>query len=202
MRRLALLLAVLAAPALAQDLPAATADQFRDDVQLVTRTVATVALLHNADGVYPSTAFALLGGRAAGQTGLRGGASAALSALTVETDGSSVAIEMVPLPREPYAREDDVIRIVVSLDDGYYKGRYEIQRREDPDDGGGTVAYDRRDGLIVTRAFGTACVDVEEARAQLMAGTFTAAPGSLGPSPLEIRVHPDAPEPTLFGSGE
>jgi len=203
MKRLALMAALVAAPVFAQDLPAATADQFRDHVQLVTRTVATVALLHDADGAFPSTAFDLLGGREAGRTGLRGSAAAALSALSVENDGPMVSIEIVPLPTAPYEREDDVIRVIVTRDgDGLYQGRYEIQRRAAPEDGAKVLDYDRRDGLVVTRAFGTACVDPAMVREQLAAGTFDAAPGSLGPAPLQIRVHPAAAEPTLFGAGE
>ena len=182
-----------------RDLPAATTDQFREDVRLITRAVATAALVHDATGAYPSTPFALLGSRAGAQTGLR---TAPLSALTVEDDGAALAVEIVPLPTAPYERADDVVRVVVTRDeDGLYKGRYEIRRRMAPEEGGDQIAYDRRDGLVVTRAFGTACVDVETVRQQLAAGAFDAEPGSLGPSPPEIRVHPAADEPTLFGAG-
>ncbi|WP_420454250.1 hypothetical protein [Rubrivirga sp.] len=198
MTRLLLLAALVAAPALAQSDPAlaGTADQFRDDVRAVTAMVATAALLHDADGAFPRTPFGLLGSAQAGRTDLR---SFPLSDLLVGGDGDRLVLDYTPLPQDPYVRQDRVVRVVVTRDaDGLYKGAYEITRRADPDDGGERLPYDVAGRYRVERGFGTACVDVETIRLQLASGSFDPEPGTLGPTPLAIRVHPPGEDEPVF----
>ena len=167
---------------------APTADQFRDDLRVVTHLVATTALVHDATGAFPDTPFALLGSRQATRTELR---AVPLSDLGVEAGPDRVTYTYVPLPTDPYVRTDDVISLTVTRNaDGTYAGDYEIVRREAPADGGERIAYDRAGRYYVTRGFGTACVDVATVEAQLAAGTFAPEPGTLGPEPLTVQVRP------------
>ncbi len=208
-----LLAALVAAPALAQDGPlTARADgtvgdpvpmsvtvppadealfdtdrQFRDDLRAVTNVVATVALVHEATGAFPTSTFDLLGSRAADQTRLRG---MPLSDLSVSRDGDGLVVRYVPLPVDPYVREDDVVRITITRDAGeLYKGDYEILRQADPDEGGKRLPYDVAGRYRVLRGYGTACVDVATVRDRLAAGSYAPEPGTLGPEPLTTRVH-------------
>ena len=190
MIRTLLLAALVAAPVLAQSDPALapTADQFRDDLRAITNVVATAALVHDATGAYPTTTFGLLGAAAADRTRLR---ATPLSDLTVGRDGDGIVVRYVPLPVDPYVREDRVVEVAVSRgEDGLYKGTYEILRRADPDEGGERLPYDVAGRYRVTRGFGTACVDVATVRQRLAAGAYAPEPGSLGPEGLTVRVHP------------
>ncbi len=174
---------------------AATADQFRDDLRTVTAMVATAALVHDADGAFPRTPYELLGSVSADQTDLR---DVALSSLSV-TGGERMVLDYVLLPQSPYVRQDRVVRVEITRDaDGLYKGAYEITRRADPDDGGARLPYDVAGRYRVERGVGTACVDVATARLQLAAGSFTAEPGTLGPTPLTVRVHPPGERAPVF----
>ena len=209
-RTTALLAALVAAPALAQAPPLAaptsdpvlseTADLFRDDVRLVTNLVATAALVHDADGAFPTTPFGLLGSDAAGQTDLR---ATPLSDLQVERDGERLIVTAVPLPRDPYVREDRVIRLAVTPGEGgRYTGDYEVVRRADPDQGGRRLAYDQAGRYLVERGFGTACVDLDVVRGLLAAGTYAPEPGSLSAAPLTVTVHPvGEAEPVFYREG-
>lgn len=197
-RRALLLTALVAGPALAQSDPtlSPTADQLRDDLRAITNVVATAALVHDATGAFPTTPFGLLGSVPADQTRLR---SEPLSDLTVGAEGGRLVIDYVPLPRDPYVREDRVVRVVVSRDaDGLYTGDYEIHRRADLDEGGERLPYDRAGRYLVTRGYGTACVDVGTVRQRLAAGTFAPEPGTLGPEPLTVRVHPVGEDAPVF----
>ncbi len=193
-----------AGPAVAQtstDVPvtsdpvlAPTAEQFRDDLRIVTHMVATAALAHDATGAFPTTPFGLLGSAAASRTGLR---ATPLSDLTVGRDGERLVLSYVPLPTDPYVPEDRVVRLVVTPGaDGRFTGDYEIRRRANPDWGGRMLPYDTAGTYRVERGFGTACVDLGIVQSQLAAGTFSPEPGTLSAEPLTIRVHPvgqDAP---------
>lgn len=203
------LVALLAGPAAAQTADrapdsdpalAATADQFRDDLRTVTHMVATAALAHDAAGAFPATPFELLGSAAAGRTDLR---SVALSDLTVGRDGERLVLTYVPLPTDPYVRQDRVVRLVVTPGaDGRFTGDYEIRRRDDPDRGGRTLPYDVAGRYLVERGFGTACVDLAVVRGQLAAGTFAPEPGTLSAEPLTVRVHPvGQAEPVFYREG-
>ena len=175
--------AALSDPALAP-----TAEQLRDDLRTVTHMVATAALARDAAGDFPTTPFGLLGSAAASRTGLR---AVALSELTVGRDGDRLVLSYVPLPEDPYVREDRVVRLVVTPGaGGRFTGDYEIRRRADPDQGGRTLPYDTAGRYLVERAFGTACVDLAVVQGQLAAGTFAPEPGTLSAEPLTIRVHP------------
>ncbi|PAP77808.1 hypothetical protein [Rubrivirga marina] len=213
MIRSLLLAALVAAPALAQEEPLRarqdgtigdptpmvtvyaadeglfeTDRQFRDDLRAITNVVATAALVHDATGAYPTTTFGLLGSRPADRTRLRG---MPLSDFTVSRDGDGVVVRYVPLPVDPYVREDRVVRVTVTQDaDGLYKGDYEILRQADPDEGGERLPYDVAGRYRVTRGYGTACVDVATVQQQLAAGSYAPEPGTLGPEPLTTRVHP------------
>lgn len=198
MIRSLLLVVLVAAPALAQSDPALgpTDAQFRDDLRAVTNVVATAALVHDATGAFPTTTFGLLGSPAADRTRLRG---MPLSDLTVSRDGDGVVVRYVPLPVDPYVREDDVVRVTISQDpDGLYKGAYEILRQADPDEGGERLPYDVAGRYRVVRGYGTACVDVATVRDRLAAGSYTPEPGTLGPEPLTTRVHPVGRVEPLF----
>ena len=165
-----------------------TAEQFRDDLRTVTNMVATAALAHDAAGDFPTTPFGLLGSAAASQTGLR---STPLSGLSVSRDGDRLVLSYVPLPDDPYVREDRVVRLVVTPGaDGRFTGDYEIRRRADPDQGGRALPYDVAGRYLVERGFGTACVDLAVVQSQLAAGTFAPEPGTLSAEPLTIQVHP------------
>ena len=51
-------------------------------------------------------------------------------------------------------------------------------------------------------ASGTACVDAATVREQLAAGTYSNAPGTLGPEPLTVRVVPvGADTPVYYQEG-
>ncbi len=199
--RLCSLLALLAAgasPVLAQSDPAlaSTADAFRDDLRLVTNVVATTALIHDATGAFPTTPFGLLGSAAARQTELR---STPLSELDIHSEADRVVLRYVPLPVAPYVREDEVVEIAIQRgEDGTYTGAYQITRREALDDGGARIPYDEAGRYRVERGFGTACVDLATVRAQLAAGTYAPEPGTLGPEPLAIRVHPPGDAAPVF----
>ena len=204
MTRLLLLLALAPGLAFAQNLDtdlegdpalAATSDQFQDDLEGVTAVLATVALVHGETGAYPRTTFGLLGSRQAGRTGLR---ARSLSEMSVTPTADGVTVRYVPLPTAPYVRRDRVVEMTVTLDDGLYSADYEVVRREDPDDGGDRIAYDRAGRYLVTRGYGTACADLEVVQGQLRDGTFRAEPGTLGPRPLTVRVHPVGEDEPVF----
>ena len=173
---------------------APTAEQFRDDLRTVTNMVATVALAYDATGDFPATPFDLLGSAAADRTDLR---ATPLSDLTVSRDGERLVLSYVPLPQDPYVREDHVVRLVVTPGaDGRFTGDYEIRRRADLDQGGRMLPYDVAGTYLVERGYGTACVDLGIVQGQLAAGTYAPEPGTLSTEPLTIRVHPvgeDAP---------
>lgn len=198
MTRLFLLGALLPCVALAQTSDPAlapTADQFASDLEAVSHVLATVALIHGETGVYPRTPFGLLGSRQADRTRLRG---RSLSALSVTPTSSGLTVRYVPLPTAPYVRQDRPVEMTVALEDGLYKAEYEIVRREDPDDGGDRIAYDQAGRYRVARGFGMACVDLEVVQRQLAAGTFRAEPGTLGPEPLTVQVHPVGRDSPVF----
>ena len=207
---LALLAAVAAGPALAQDMAdgpmtgdpalAGTADLFRQDLRLVTNLVATAALAYDADGAFPTTAFGLLGSPAAARTDLR---STPLSDLTLSRDGTRLVLTAVPLPTDPYVREDRVVRLTVTPGEGgRFTGDYEVVRRADPDQGGRPLPYDQAGRYLVERGFGTACVDLPVVQGLLAAGTYAPEPGTLSAEPLTVTVHPpgDA-EPVFYREG-
>ncbi len=199
MTRLVLLTAFLtAAPALAQSDASLepTYQQFVQDLRVVTNMVATAGLVHDRTGAFPSTSFELLGSASADRTGLR---RTPLSSLSVGRDGDRLVLDYVPLPVSPYERQDDVVRIVVTAQpDGQYTGDYEIRRRDDPDQGGRMLPYDRAGRFVVGKGYGTACVDLGVVREQLAAGTYTAEPGRLSASPLTVRVHPPGQEAPVY----
>ena len=195
MTRPLLALLFLAASAQAQDgALAPTADRFEGDLALATRVAATAALAHDADGVFPASAFGLLGSRWASQTDLR---DVPLSSLLVSGLGDGVRLEYVPLPTDPYVREDLVVSLTLTPGvDGQYRGEYEIRRRTDADDGARPLPYDLADRYRVERAFGTLCVEADRVRTAVASGTFEPDPTLLSSEPLTVRVHPvgeDAP---------
>ena len=201
MTRALLLTALLAAPALAQTTGdpalAPTADRFRTDLRTITNVVATAALVYDRTGAYPDTPYALLGSRAADQTGLR---RTPISFLSLDRSGDQVVVELVPLPSDPYVRTDDVMRITVSRGaDGLFTGDYEIRRRQAPADGADPLPYDRTGRYLVTRGFGTACVDLGTVQDRLAAGTYAPEPGTLGTRELTVEVRPvGEAEPVLY----
>ena len=175
---------------------APTAEQFRDDLRTITNMVATAALVHDATGAFPTTAFGLLGHPAADRTALR---TTPLSSFNVSTDGGRLVLDYVPLPEDPYVRQDDVVRVVVTPGaDGRYTGDYEIRRRDDLDRGGRMLPYDTAGRYRVERGYGTACVDLATVRDRLAAGTYAPEPGTLSTEPLTIRVHPTGEAAPVF----
>jgi hypothetical protein len=206
MIRALLLAGLVASPALAQIDPftaesdpvlAETAAHFRgEDVRDVTDVVATVALVYDATGAFPTTAFEVLGSQAADQTGLR---REPLSDFSVSRGGDGVVVRYVPLPVDPYVREDLVVSVAITRgDDGLFTGAYEILRQSDPDEGGERLPYDVAGRYRVLRGYGTACVDVATVRERIAAGTYSPEPGSLGPSRMAIRVHPLGEETPVY----
>ncbi|MDT0632347.1 hypothetical protein [Rubrivirga litoralis] len=202
MTRLLLLAALLAAPlAHAQTSDgdpalAETAALLRDDFDHLTRMTATAALLHEADGVFPATAFDLLGSRSAERTGLR---TTPLSALDLEQLGETLRLVYVPLPQDPYVPEDHVITLTVVPDGaGRYRGEYEVVRRENPDRGGAAIPYDVAGQYRVERAFGTLCVETALVEPMLAAGAFVPDPAALSTTPLTLRVHPPGEDEPVF----
>ncbi len=162
--------------------------QFRDDLRAITNVVATIALVHDATGAYPTTTFGLLGSTWADRTGLR---KTPLSDLTVSRNGDGIVVRYVPLPVDPYVREDEVVQVTIAQDpDGLYKGAYEILRQADPDEGGERLPYDVAGRYRIVRGYGTTCVDVATVQERLAAAAYAPEPGTLGPEPLETRVHP------------
>lgn len=175
---------------------AATSEHLRDDLAPLTWLTATAALAHDETGAFPATAFDLLSGPWATQTGVR---SVPLSSLDVRAEGGRVVLTYVPLPTAPYVREDDVVRLTVSADGDAYRGTYEILRREDPDLGGRPLPYDVAGRYRVERAFGTVCVEVPRVRALVAEGRFVPDPAALSAEPLTLRVHPPGePAPVYF----
>jgi hypothetical protein len=202
MTRLLTLAALLAAPlAAAQDgdpALAATADRLRDDAGHVTRVVSAAALAHEATGAFPDTPFALLAGPWATGTDLRG---LALSSLTVAASGDRLEVTYVPLPR-PYVREDRVVTLTVTPDGDTYRGAYTVERREDPDLGGGPLPYDTAGRYRVERASGTVCVDAGRAAALVARGAYEPDPALLSDEPVVVRVRPlGEPGPVLYREG-
>ena len=201
MTRSLLLAALLAAPAAhaqADGDPALaeTAALLRDDFDHLTRMTAAAALAHEATGVFPDTDFALLGSRAADRTGAR---RVPLSALDLEQLGDALRLVYVPLPQDPYVRQDHVVTLTVVPDGaGRYRGEYEVVRREDPDAGGAALPYDVAGRYRVGRAFGTVCVETALVEAMLADGPFVADPARLSAAPLTLRVHPPGEDEPVF----
>lgn len=200
-RLLPLLVLLAAAPAAAQT-PATgdralaqTAAQFEDDLGLLTRAASAAALARAETGSFPDTPFTLLAGPWAGQTGLR---SVPLSSLDVTAEGDRLVLTLVPLPQDPYVREDDVARLTLTPDGETVRGEYEVVRRADPDDGGAPIPYDVAGRYRVERAFGTLCVEVPRIRALVAEGRFVPDPTLLSSEPLTVRVHPPGEETPVF----
>lgn len=178
-------------PALAQ-----TADLLREDFEHLTRMTATAALLHESSEAFPATSFDLLGSRAAERTGAR---SLSLSALDLEQLGGTLRLVYVPLPQDPYVREDRVVTLTVAPDGaGRYRGEYEVVRREDPDAGGMQLPYDTAGRYRVERAFGTVCVETALVEDMLAEGPFVADPARLSREPITLRVHPPGEAEPVF----
>lgn len=199
---LALLLgaAPLAAPVLAQTgdpALAPTADALRADLEPVMRLAATAALAHAETGAFPASAFDLLGRSWATDTEAR---ALPLSSLDVTASEAALEVGFVPLPTDPYVREDHVVSLTLRPEaGGSYRGEYQIVRREDPDLGGGVLPYDLAGRYRVERALGTFCIEAERVRALLARGAFSADPTALSDEPLTMRVHPPGePEPVYF----
>ena len=178
-------------PALAE-----TAALLRDDFDHLTRMTAAAALVREATGAFPDTDFALLGSRPAEQTGAR---ALPLSALDLEQLGDNLRLVYVPLPRDPYVRQDHVVTLTVVPDGaGRYRGEYEVVRREDPDAGGVALPYDVAGRYRVGRAFGTICVETALVEGMLADGPFVADPARLSTTPLTVRVHPPGEDEPAF----
>lgn len=165
-----------------------TADRFDTDLALLTRVASAAALAHNTEGAFPASTFELLGRSWAGATGLR---AVPFSALSVAASGAGVEITYVPLPVDPYVREDLVVTLTLAADaDGRYRGDYQIVRQEDAEAGGGRLPYDVAGRYRVERALGTLCVEADRIRAAVAAGPFVPDPSALSTEPLTVVVHP------------
>ncbi len=197
MTRTLLAALLVAASAHAQDdALASTSDRFEADLALVTRVAATAALVHDADGTFPMSAFGLLGSRWAGQTDLR---AVPLSSLILTDRGDAVQVEYVPLPTDPYVREDLVVTLTLTPEgSGRYRGAYEIRRRADAEDGARPLPYDIAARYRVERAYGTLCVEAERIRGAVADGSFEPDPTQLSSEPLTIRVHPPGEGAPVF----
>lgn len=171
-------------PALAQ-----TAAQFGSDLDVLARLTTTAALVRERTGQFPATPFALLGSDEAGPTGAR---ALPLSALDVTAGGDSLVMRYVPLPVDPYVREDLVVTATVVRDaTGRATVRHEMRRFADADDGGHLLLYDRTGTYRVERGYGVLTIDVAAARRSADAGTF--APRDVFATSfgdLTVRVHP------------
>lgn len=199
-RPLALAVLLTAAPALAQTgdpALAPTADALRGDLGTVLRVASTAALVHAETGAFPATPFDLLGRSWATDTGVR---STPLSSMTVAGTGAEAEVGFVPLPTDPYVREDEVVTLTLRPGaGGLYRGEYQIIRRADPDDGGATLPYDVAGRYRVERAFGTFCIEADRLRALVAEGQFAPDPALLSDEPLTLRVHPPGePEPVYY----
>lgn len=201
MKRLLALAALLATtPALAQTgdpALAPTAGALRADLETVMRVASTAALAHAETGAFPASAFDLLGRSWSAGTGVR---STPLSSMTVAPSGGEVEVGYVPLPTDPYVREDEVVTFTLRPEaDGLYRGTYTIVRRADPDDGGATLPYSVAGRYRVERAVGTFCIEAERVRSLVAEGRFTPDPALLSREPLTLRVHPPGePEPVYY----
>ena len=210
-----LLLAALAAPlaAEAQTDPASdlgrrphasdaalapTAAEFGRDLDVLARLAAPAALVRERTGQFPATPFALLGSDEAGPTGAR---ALPLSALDVTAAGDSLVMRYVPLPVDPYVREDLVVTATLTRDAaGRATVRHEMRRQAAPADGGRQLLYDRAGEYRVERGYGALSIDVATARRAVDAGRF--APRDVfetGLGDLTVRVHPvGAATPVYF----
>lgn len=197
-RTLIAALLVLASTAGAQNdrALALTADRLDADLALLTRVASAAALAHDAEGAFPSTTFGLLGSRWADQTDLR---AVPFSSLDVTLSGEAVEMVYVPLPENPYVREDEVVTLTLTPEpDGRYRGTYQIVRRADPDEGGRPLPYDLADPYRVERAFGTLCVEADLIRGLIAEGAFVPDPTRLSTEPVTIRVHPPGEDAPVF----
>ena len=197
----ALLAAPLALPASAQDANgdpalAQTADRLRDDLRHVARVASAAALAHEATGAFPDTPFALLAGPWATDTSLR---AFPLSSMAVVASPGRLDVTYVPLPTDPYVREDDVVTLTVTPEGGTYRAAYAIDRREDPDLGGDALPYDTAGRYRIERASGVLCLDPERVAALAARGAFEPDPTLLSAEPLLVHVRPvDEPEPVFY----
>jgi len=198
---------VVAAPALAQsDAPLArTAEIFQADLADLARLATAAALVHERTGAFPATPYGLLGSPEAGQTRAR---AFRLSELSVAPSGDGLSMRYVPLPVSPYVREDLVVTATVRPDSaGRYTVTHEMLRREDAEDGGDALLYDRAGTYRVERGFGRLCIDTAAARRMIAEGTYgpenrpqTALNATSGD--LRVRVHPPGEaEPVFFEAG-
>ncbi len=206
MLRSLLLLLAFAGPAAAQSAEdasdpvlAPTEARLRADLDLALRLATTAILVHDRTGTFPTDAFALLGSDEAGPTGAR---ALALSALTMEAPPAEAAtaigaFRVVPLPTDPYVRDDTPMHVVVlRRADGTYEVQTRVRRERDPDLGGGRLLYDSVGRYEVQSGVGVVCVDLARVRAMLAAGTFSPEPTALSAEPFMVRVVPpgeDAP---------
>ena len=193
----ALLLLACAASAQSDPTLSPTADRFESDLALLTRVASTAALAHDADDAFPSTTFGLLGSRWADQTDLR---AVPFSALDVTRSGEGVELVYVPLPVDPYVRDDEVVTLTLMPEaGGRYRGDYQIVRRADPDEGDRSLPYDLADRYRVERAFGTLCVEAALIRGLIAESGFVPDPTRLSTEPLTVRIHPPGEnEPVFF----
>lgn len=191
MKRLLLAALLTSGPALAQTgdpALAPTAEALRADLGTVMQVAATAALAHDRTGAFPTSAFDLLGRSWSTDTGVR---AVPLSSLDVAPAGDAVQIDYVPLPTDPYIREDEVVTLTLRPEaDGTYRGEYQITRRADPDDGGRSLPFDVTGRYRVERAFGTFCIEADRLGARVASGQSVTEPGVLSGEPLTMRVHP------------
>jgi hypothetical protein len=176
---LAIGLSMVAAPTSgAQDAAAAdeAASALVDDLRPLSLLAATAALYHDRTGLYPATAFELLGSREAERTGAR---ALQLADLSIDQAGEFSYRVVVPDAGSMVERTVDV-SMSHEPDSARHVAAFEILGRRDEDFGGGRRPLVRVDPLIVTVARGRLCLDDARMADLADASAFAAAAPYLG----------------------
>ena len=172
MRALLLLLPLLligcAAPRVPDADVRAAAEDLQPHLDAPGRLLAAAALVHAETGAFPSTAFALLGTRAAARTGAD---ALRLSTLSpdADRDGFSATFSAPALPKGDVEQQGEV---GVRFDgDGRYTATFRLTERGDDDLGRGRMDLTQRGRMQVQSVGGTLALTLDDLDAALAAGT-------------------------------
>jgi hypothetical protein len=181
---LALLAALLPAPALAQaDAPTPAADaaaaSLEGDLETLSLLAATAALVRERTGAYPATAFQLLSSPEADRTGARG---LVLSGLTLAPSGDALEVRYgrTPTAEDPTER-GAAFTLAPDAEAGGYAARFTLSRTADRDFGGRRLDFANEGDLRVVNARGRLCLDLGRMAALSTRAAWAAAAPYLGP---------------------
>jgi hypothetical protein len=180
-----LLLALVSLPVRAQDADAAAADLL-PYLEAPAVLAATAALLHADTGAFPGDPYALLGTPVAGQAGAR---RVRLAELALSADADTLRAVYVLTPSADVPDERTGGFTLFREGDGY-TAQVRLDLRADPDQRDADLPLAERGTMVVRRAWGRICLDLERVRTLAAEGRLLEAAPFLADEAIEISFVP------------